>query len=265
MEQREDVCRNCGAILSGAFCAACGQSVHDGEPHTIGHFFHNLIYEFVHIHADGGIFRTLRALFFQPGKLTEQYRAGRVASWIRPIRLFLIIAALQLLVSKGVGPMNYQVYLERAPAGDLKVSISNGARAREKTGYAPVAETERREFFDKFEKAYTEIRYSSVLIFALASWLFYRGQQPYFVTHLIGGLHFYSFWFAVATLVSLPARLNPLWYEASLLSVVYLYFALGRLFHEHWLLRLVKTTALFAIVVITELGLGFAAVRWAQR
>jgi len=67
---------------------------------TIGHFFHDMIHEFAHV--DGKIFRTLQALFFQPGRLTEEYWRTRLFVG-QPIRLFLIIVALQALVSSGQG------------------------------------------------------------------------------------------------------------------------------------------------------------------
>ena len=121
-------CRNCGGPLTGAYCASCGQAEQDGHAPTLGHFLHDLFHEFVHV--DGKIFRTLKALFFQPGKLTEEYWAGHVVSWIRPIRIFLIVAALHLLVSKGVGPLNFQVELERSPSGNLNVNLNNGTRIR---------------------------------------------------------------------------------------------------------------------------------------
>ncbi len=127
------------------------------------------------------------------------------------------------------------------------------------------SEEEREAFSHEFQKAYAFIRYTSVLLFALAAWLLYHRQQPYFVSHLIGGLHFYSFWYAIAALASLPARLNPIWNNLSVLACVYLFFALGRLFHERWYVQLAKTIALYLFVNMTELGLGYAAAKWIER
>jgi len=254
-------CRNCGHVLDGPYCAECGQAERDGHPPSLAHFFHDLIHEFVHV--DGTIFRTLKALFFQPGKLTEEYWAGRVVSWVRPIRLFLVVAAIHLLVSTGVGPLNLGIRLERDSKGELNVGVYNddGLFARHK-GQTQVPEEQRREFFEKFEKTYDLIRYSSVLIFALGGWLLYRRQQPYFVSHLIAGLHFYSFWYSLAVVASLPARWNPGFNGLNMLSCVYLFLALRRLFHEYWLLRFLKTVILFALVLTTEGALGLAAAAW---
>jgi len=254
----ELLCRNCGHSLSGAYCAACGQAEHDGHPPTLGHFIHDLVHEFLHV--DGTIFRTLKALFFQPGKLTEEYWAGHIVSWVRPVRIFLIVVALHLLISTGVGPLNFQLVATKSPAGDLHLSVANGGKVPDMPkGNVPVTAEQHREFFEKFEKAYALIRYSSVLLFALAAWLLYRRQQPYFVNNLILGLHFYSFWYLLAMLASVLGRWSFGLNNLSLLAPVYLFLALGHLFHERWYVRLFKTLALYVFLLATELGLALAA------
>ena len=137
----------CGAALTGEYCAACGQAEHDGHPPTIAHFAHDLTHEFIHV--DGKIFNTLKALFFQPGRLTQEYWAGHIVSWVRPICIFLIIAGLHLLLSSGVGPLNFRVQLERSPDGKtLSVNINNGTRLRpQPAGYTPVEERKAASFW----------------------------------------------------------------------------------------------------------------------
>ena len=267
-------CRNCGAVLHGAYCSVCGQAERDGHPLTVRHFLHDLFHELLHI--DGKIFRTLGLLFFRPGKLTEEYWAGRVSSSIRPIRIFLFMVFLHVLISPGEGPLNHQAIATKSSAGELRVNIAGGVIDSEAVAsYLPwyaeqeertlASEEEREKFAHEFEKIYAVIRYTSVLSFALAAWLLYRRQQPYFVYHLIGGLHFYGFWYAIATLASLPARLDPWWNYLSLLAFPYLFLALRRLFPERWYVQMTKTIVLYLFVNLTELGLGYAATLWLER
>lgn len=259
-------CRNCGRHLDGPFCAECGQAERDGHPPSAGHFFHDLVHEFLHL--DGTIFRTLKALFFQPGKLTQEYWAGHVVSWVRPIRLFLVIAAIHLLISTGVGPLNFLVQLNRAANGSTHVDVYTSPSQLAASSAKAIPEERQREFFHSFQKAYDSIRYSSVLVFGLASWLLYRRRQPYFVNHLIAGLHFYSFWYALSVLVSVPVKLMPGVPGLNLLnflSFIYLFLALQRLFPEHWFLRIVKTLALVVVLMTTELALALAASSWVVR
>jgi hypothetical protein len=261
----DHTCRNCGYSPIGAYCPACGQAEHDGHPPTIGHFGHQLLHEFLHV--DGTIFRTLKALFFQPGKLTEEYWTGHVVRFVRPIRIFLIVAGLHLLVSTGVGPLNFQVLVTESANRQLHLSVSTTARLNDAAnipaGYVPVPEEQRRKFAEEFEKGYHTIRYSSVLLFALAAWLVYRRKQPYFVSNLIFSLHFYGFWYALAMVDDFAARWRPDLRDLSLLSSLYLFLALGRLFHERWYVRLGKTVALFFSLLAIEGILALAAGLWA--
>ncbi len=260
-----DRCRNCGQPLTGAYCAACGQSADEGHAPTIGHFIHELVHEFTHL--DGTIFRTLKALFFHPGRLTEEYWAGRVVSWIRPLRLFLIVAALHLLASTGVGPMNFQVVITKSPKGQVHFGINRSGRLEDVAGIPSgsvlVSREEHKEFTENFEKAYHEIRYSSVLLFAVGAWLFYRRRQPYFAASLILALHFYTFWYVLAIIGGILSKGQGVFRDLPLLACVYLFLVLGRLFHEHWYWRLGKTLALWVYLIAIELALGLAAGAWA--
>lgn len=251
-------CRNCGHKLAGAYCSNCGQAEHDGHSPTLGHFLHDLLHE--ELHVDGTIFRTLKALFLQPGKLTEEYWAGHVVSWIRPIRIFLVVAALHLLISTGVGPLNFKVDVSTSAHGKLHFNISSAGGVTEiPAGNVRVPEAQRLEFLEKFEGAYHEIRYLSVLMFAFAVWLLYRRKKPYFVASLILALHFFSFWYALAIVADLGGRWQEILRDISFLAPVYLYLALRRLFDERWYVRLAKTVLLYAFLMATELGLGIVA------
>ena len=88
-------CYNCAAILQGGWCHCCGQAAHDyhrkashlaGE--ALGDFFH----------ADGRLWRTLRRLAGNPGRLTRDYLAGKRAPQIPPLRLFLVAVLVLFLV-----------------------------------------------------------------------------------------------------------------------------------------------------------------------
>lgn len=198
-------CANCRKPLHGEYCSHCGQPAHEGHAPTLRHFFHELTHEFLHV--DGKIGRTVKALLTAPGLLTAEYWSGRIVSWIRPIRLFLIVVAAHLLSSPGIGPLNYQVVLYRNARGVIILQATgNPESVARQAGFQPLPEAERKAAFEKFERVYLPIRYFSPLAFALASWLLYRKSQPYFVNHLVGGLHFYSFWYTLAILVGLLGR-----------------------------------------------------------
>jgi hypothetical protein len=83
------VCPNCGTPLAGRYCANCGQKKTPISP-TLAYFVHDLTHELLHV--DGKIFRSIWLLLARPGFLTREYFLGRRASYISPIRLYLIFS-----------------------------------------------------------------------------------------------------------------------------------------------------------------------------
>lgn len=80
-----DPCRNCGTMLNGAYCAACGQAAH------IHRSLRSLGHDILHsaFHFEGKIFKTLPELFLRPGRLTRRYIDGERAKFVSPMALFL--------------------------------------------------------------------------------------------------------------------------------------------------------------------------------
>ncbi len=91
-------CLNCGTVLRGSHCHACGQAAHVHR--TLGAFFHDLLHGVFHF--EGKIWRTLPLLAWNPGRLTREYIDGRRASYVSPIALFLFSVFLMFAVVKQV-------------------------------------------------------------------------------------------------------------------------------------------------------------------
>ena len=93
------VCANCGATISGLFCPTCGRRHRQGIPpipDMLSEFFTSFL-EF-----DKRIMRTIGALFV-PGRLTREFRQGRGALYISPMRTFLVTAAAAFGTSSLLG------------------------------------------------------------------------------------------------------------------------------------------------------------------
>lgn len=89
-------CGNCGSLLSGRYCSACGQRADSGA-HTIGHFVGEATE--VLTHADSRLWRTVWLLLARPGFLTSEYFAGRRARYLQPFRLYLITSVLFFILT----------------------------------------------------------------------------------------------------------------------------------------------------------------------
>ena len=78
-------CLNCGAALTGSYCAACGQSAHVHR--SITSIAHDILHSVIHF--DGKLWRTLPELAIRPGRLTRRYIEGERAKFISPMALYL--------------------------------------------------------------------------------------------------------------------------------------------------------------------------------
>lgn len=90
------VCANCGAALTGEYCATCGQR-HEPHVHTVTHFAAEAFESLTH--ADSRVWRTLWFLLARPGRLTREFFAGRRVQYLPPFRLYLVISVVFFLVA----------------------------------------------------------------------------------------------------------------------------------------------------------------------
>lgn len=90
-------CANCGTVLEGPYCHACGQNA-DTHHRSIGH----LIWEAIEgmFHLDGRLALTLPALFLKPGGLARDYMEGRIVRHVPPFRTFLVALLLFIFAAE---------------------------------------------------------------------------------------------------------------------------------------------------------------------
>ena len=94
----EAACLNCATTLTGDYCHGCGQRGHVHR--TLGAFFHDLLHGVLHF--EGKIWRTLPRLVWRPGELTRDYIAGKRASFVSPIALFLFSVFLMFAIANSI-------------------------------------------------------------------------------------------------------------------------------------------------------------------
>ncbi|MGH6876117.1 MAG: DUF3667 domain-containing protein [Rhizomicrobium sp.] len=103
-----DRCRNCGAPMLGAFCAACGQ---ERETHrrSVWRLLHNFVEEIASF--DSRILRTAFALVAQPGELSVGFREGRTQRYVPALRLYLFMSLIFFVSLSAAGVALLQLEL----------------------------------------------------------------------------------------------------------------------------------------------------------
>jgi hypothetical protein len=89
-------CRNCGGALASPYCGQCGQ-----QDRPINPSLFSLVGEAIAeaSDVDGKLLRSVRFLFTRPGFLTNELFAGRRASYVSPLRLYLVFSVILFAVS----------------------------------------------------------------------------------------------------------------------------------------------------------------------
>lgn len=94
-ERKEKNCLNCNAQVHGKYCHICGQeNIEPAESawHLVTHFFNDIT------HFDGKFFSTLKLLITKPGFLSAEYKRGRRANYLNPVRMYIFTSFIFFII-----------------------------------------------------------------------------------------------------------------------------------------------------------------------
>ncbi|MGC1520140.1 MAG: DUF3667 domain-containing protein [Steroidobacteraceae bacterium] len=266
-------CLNCGTVLTGRYCANCGQAADVHVPSTA-----ELVHEALEgiTHSDSRLWRTLYLLWFKPGELTREFIAGRRAAYLPPFRLYLVLSIIFFLVASISG-----THVKFVSIDDTGVRVSKDAPAECASVNATSFKVDLfgRDWAPRMRHVCGEIARDNgatlwhvavgtapkamfiflPLIAFLHMLLYWRPRHRY-AEHLLFFLYVHAFFFSVMTLVMLSGdaagawpRLNLLWNLVPLLLwslPVYTVVAMRRVFGGSWTRTLVKASALFVVYMV---------------
>ncbi len=84
-------CENCGAHLTGHYCAQCGQAAVDYR-RSFRHVIADVLDSF--LNWDSKFFATVGLLILKPWRLTNEFLAGKRVRYVNPLRLYLLASIL---------------------------------------------------------------------------------------------------------------------------------------------------------------------------
>lgn len=242
-------CLNCHALLTGKFCAACGQPNHTYAAPLwadIQEFFGN------HFGFDTKFFRSIGPLLFRPGFLSREYSAGRRIRYINPLRLYIFSSLLFFFIAWALVPpqitapgsastrrttaqiqrqeiqnlpyltsQQKQLILKNAVNG----TADNSASApQDDSGVVPIFGQSfsvnksdfKARFMHAFESNLPKLLFVFLPLVALLLKLFYLRSRRYYMEHLVFTLHNHAFIFvamAAILLMQLLAK-HAVWLSA---------------------------------------------------
>jgi hypothetical protein len=124
----EDICPNCGTALAGPFCAVCGQN---RKSYVRGAW--QIAWDIVKevLEFDSRLARTLVALFFKPGYLSQEFSRNRRASYVPPARLYLILSVIFFAVLALTSRFGILGLEQQGGGGEARIDISSDPGAAE--------------------------------------------------------------------------------------------------------------------------------------
>lgn len=259
-------CRNCGAPLTGRYCAGCGQAGDVHVPST-----RELVHQALEgiTHSDSRLWTTLYSLWFKPGKLTLEFVAGRRAAYLPPFRLYLVLSVIFFLCTSlsphgdvlqaddaaSVGTLN-----EAACADAHLTPLGSYWEPRVRHACTEIVRDKGANLLHVANATMPKAMFIFLPLLAFLHMLMYWRPRHRYAEHLLFFLHVHAFFFSVMTLVVLSADAADVWpgarnvsdFSALLLGLLplYLVLAMKRVFGKSWARALVKAAALFVVYMV---------------
>ena len=241
-----ETCPNCSTSLLGSHCHECGQKKIESNEYSLKRFIGRAINDFTDLESNK-VLRTLSAMIVRPGLLVVEYLSGRRGSYLGPLKLYLTFSALYFLFAWTVLSDVRGGSSERIARNPMTVSMAQRRGLDAKALADKIKE--------KTEKYASGLRIFSVLVSGTFLAALYFRMRKYYVEHLVFSLYYYSFdffcksFFALLFLVfaaiglKLPVMILNLFYP---IALIYLVFALRRVYQQKWAMTVLKAVVLFA-------------------
>lgn len=162
-------CENCGAQLTGRYCASCGED--NDTPRLsmksmMGEFFGSFL------SYDSGFNTTVRLLLIRPEEIIKNYVRGIRSPYYNPIRLAIIFATLNAII---VVQLNLFESYGLAVTGTEEQEFAN------------------RYVMDLMTRYMNFMSVGIIPFLALFNWLFYRHLKWNYAEHLLTATYLYTF------------------------------------------------------------------------
>lgn len=273
-------CLNCGHALGTPrprFCPACGQETNLRPPQ-----FGEFVQQFggAYFATEGALWRTLKLLLIKPGELTRQYLAGRRKHYVLPLRLYLSISLVVLLLMRLAGAIEFNVVDNSEAAvptpprsmalelGPGRAGLKDGVfycsgfppwlcrRLQARIDVEPRRMAEQiSEVGDRMANHWGAAMFVLMPAFALGLKLLYWRRRLRYTEHLVFALHLHAFWFFVFALMLVDV--DAIGLLGALAIPVYGLLAMRRVYGGRWwtlLLRALLLSWVYLVMIAVTVG-----------
>ncbi|HEV2734187.1 MAG TPA: DUF3667 domain-containing protein [Longimicrobiaceae bacterium] len=271
-------CANCGDTTPGKYCPECGQA-----RRTRLVSLREMAVDFLddQLSFNSRLPTTVVCLLLRPGFLTQEYLRGRIARYIRPLRLYLGASVVFFLLLSVNGGGLVRLGSEEGDAVKVDASFANATDGswvdsitvrtasptldhlleQKRAHFRRMSPGEAfREVMAEFREHVPTTMFFLLPVFALLLKLLYRRPGRLYVEHFVFALHLHAFAFAAFTVVLL-ARQTAVSGVMVAWVLLYTFLSMKRVYGQSFLRTGLKYMALgtgYAMVI--SFGLAITAV-----
>lgn len=100
-------CPDCGALSSTRFCGECGRALVAPSTESTAVLLREGLSEALGV--ENGYWPTLRDLLIRPARVMEAYGSGEAVSYVRPFKLFFLLAGTYILLLSFAQPFEFDI------------------------------------------------------------------------------------------------------------------------------------------------------------
>lgn len=232
------ICNNCKAEFEGNYCPHCGQRPNSGRivfresaKDVLEHYFD----------FDAPLFRTIRDLFIRPGKLIRNYIYGMRKHYSHPIRYFILVLAIYLIVKNLIGFDPIETFSRAIGAQEMPNPDTTDTKAS--------------DFFAEHINSFLPIFAFTLGIF---SKLFFWKSKYHFIEHIVLGFYTVSQYMFISIFVILLTLLSPKIFLLNYMIVIgYAAYVFMSFHGGFWGVRLIKSILGVVLAWLIYAMLGF--------
>ncbi len=243
---------------------------------TIGALSHDVINDLANL--DSRVWRTLIALLLKPGKLTNEFIAGRRTFYLPPFRLYLVLSLVFFLLLSVGGPNDLVIdgpsrssaqdqdtdtLFKGKDCSDLNIDIfgsrSDWLKPRLVQACERLKTVSAREFGRALRNNLPKMMFIFLPLIALVNLVLYAFRRRGYVEHLVFYVHYHAFAFLLLTLqitstallkwMHVPFIPGLLTFATYVYLFVYLFKAMRAVYHQSRTM-----TTLKYLVVLSSYG-----------
>ncbi|MGA2780246.1 MAG: DUF3667 domain-containing protein [Steroidobacteraceae bacterium] len=232
-------------------------------------------------HSDSRLWRTLGYLWFKPGKLTQEFVAGRRVAYLPPFRLYLVMSIAFFLIASYSHTSGEFIHFDhpagfRGPGVESCEDIHPEALAshpewnlRLQHACNEIVRDNGANFVHLMLSTTSKAMFFFLPLVAFLHMLMYRRPRFPYAEHLLFFVHLFALYFSAAILMLAALDASHAWpklqglagFLQTLLNwsiAVYTVIAIRRVFAKSWTGALIKSFALsiiyLAVFALTTVG-----------